>query len=70
MYRSHVSTARQHEMAHELRDSASFMRARLAIGLSPDQVLAQCDTLDSIADQLDGDDGPPPLRLIEGGRAA
>lgn len=57
------------EMAAELRDVANFMRVRLCMGLTPEQVIAQCDTLLSIADQLDEADAPRGFqpRLIMGG---
>jgi chromosomal replication initiation ATPase DnaA len=57
------------EMAAELRDVANFMKVRLCMGLTPEQVIAQCDTLFSIADQLDEADAPRGFqpRLIMGG---
>lgn len=48
-----LTQARIDEIAEELRNAASFMKSRLAIGLTAGQVLAQCDALASIADQLD-----------------
>jgi predicted transcriptional regulator len=64
-----VSEQRRDEIAEEMRAIASDMIAAMGcVGLTPERVKGHCDSLNAMADQLDGSVhiGFVP-RVIEGG---
>lgn len=66
-----VSEQRRDEIAEEMRAIASDMIAAMGcVGLTPERVKGHCDSLNAMADQLDGSaqTGFTP-RLIQGGRS-